>query len=207
MLGKPPIQNERFAVVPEHDVGWLQVAMDNSLTVGVGDGLTDADEPPQQLTERLGSRGGMVLGDGLPQRQAPHELHGVVGASGGIASQGVDRHDTGVLELAGDLGLVDEPPPAAGVVGQLGADLLERHLAVQGNVPGDSDQPQPARLVGTEQDKPAGRRGSGDSGETSGWNRANGKGQRAAGAAPSRGSALLGWRGPRNAASRRPRWP
>jgi hypothetical protein len=47
-----------------------------------------------------------------------------------IQAQAVDRHDTRVLQPAGDFGLEQEPRAAGRVVRVLLEDLLQRHLAV-----------------------------------------------------------------------------
>ena len=73
----------------------------------------------------------MELLDGLLERIALDEPHGVVRTAAGIGAQAVDRDDAGVLQPAGDLGLGDEPLAADRVVGVLLEDLLQRHLAVQ----------------------------------------------------------------------------
>ena len=47
--------------------------------------------------------------DGFLQALSLDEPHGVIGASAAVGTQAVDRHDTRVLQPAGDLGLGDEP--------------------------------------------------------------------------------------------------
>jgi hypothetical protein len=59
-----------------------------------------------------------------------------------------------VLEPAGDLGLDQKPPAAAGVVGVVVVNLLERHLAVQLAVERDEDRAQPAPGVGSQHAEP-----------------------------------------------------
>ena len=56
------------------------------------------------------------------------QLHGEVGTLVGELAQFVDRHDARVLQLAADLGLLDETPPQLGVV------LVRRQQHLDGNV-------------------------------------------------------------------------
>ncbi|OQC04819.1 MAG: hypothetical protein BWX80_02320 [Candidatus Hydrogenedentes bacterium ADurb.Bin101] len=44
-----PVQNDRFPVFPDHYVGRLEIAMDDPPAVGIGYGLTQADEVRKQL--------------------------------------------------------------------------------------------------------------------------------------------------------------
>ncbi len=96
----------------------------------------------------------MERGDRLLEAVAPDEPHGVVRPAVAVAAQAVDRHDPGVFEPAGDLGLEDEPGAAGGVVGVVVEDLLERDLAVELGVEGDEDGAQPAAGMGPEDAEP-----------------------------------------------------
>ena len=82
--------------------------------------------------------------DGLAQRLALNEAHGVGGDAIRVVDQPVDRHDAGVLQAPGELGLQDEALPAVGVVGPRGPDALEGHRPVQLQVLGDVDLAQAA---------------------------------------------------------------
>ena len=48
-LGQAPVHHQRLAVVAQHDVRRLQVAVHDAPAVGVVDGVADVDEPAQQL--------------------------------------------------------------------------------------------------------------------------------------------------------------
>src|SRR6185312_4434787 len=61
-------------------------------------------------------------------------------AAGSVVAQAVDGDHAGMLELAGDLGLQDEPGPPAAVVGVSVLDLLEGDLAVELVVEGHRDR-------------------------------------------------------------------
>ena len=97
---------------------------------------------------------GVEVFDGLLERVALDEPHGVVGSAVAVGAQAVDRDDAGVLQPAGDLGLGDEPLAAGRVVGVLLEDLLECHLAVQLGVQGDEHRAQPAPGVRPQDAEP-----------------------------------------------------
>ena len=82
--------------------------------------------------------------DRLLEAVALDEPHGVERPAGGVVAQAVDRDDAGMLELAGDLGLLDEPGAAVRFVGVAVLDLLERDRAVELLVQRDRDLAQPA---------------------------------------------------------------
>ena len=78
------------------------------------------------------SSSGSVAGlQQLRQGVALDQLHGEEGPEVGEGAQLVDRHDAGVLELAADLGLLDEPADHAGVVAEVVAQHLERDVAAE----------------------------------------------------------------------------
>ncbi len=83
--------------------------MDDTPRMCVRHGMANADKRGQELDfpDRVDLAGGplLVIGpDGLAQGAAPHEPHGVVRRF--PFAQLVDRHDSRMLELSGDLGLV-----------------------------------------------------------------------------------------------------
>src|SRR5262249_28040046 len=109
--------------------------------------VADRPEPGQQLPQ--GQRplgwvparflGGVEGSDGILERLAADESHGVAGGARGVAAQGVDRHDARVLQPAGDFGLLEEAAAALGVAGPAGLEELQRHLAVELGVAGAED--------------------------------------------------------------------
>ena len=84
----------------------------------------------------------MELVDGLLERIAANEPHGVVGPSAFVGPQPVDRNDPRVLQPAGDLRLQQEAGAAGGVVSVPVENLLERDLAVQFGVQRHEHGPQ-----------------------------------------------------------------
>ena len=161
--GQAPVDDQGLAEGAEHDVAGLEVAVQHATRVGVGQSIADVEEPAQQLAEleRLLDRVGVGAGgvveavDGLGQGVAPDEPHGVERAAGRVVAQAVDRDDPGVLELAGDLGLEDEPGPTAAVVGVAVLDLLEGDLAVKFVVQRHRDDAEPAAGVRPDHPEPA----------------------------------------------------
>ncbi len=64
-LGQAPIGDQRLAVGPQQDIGRLEIPMEHTAAVCIGDRLADVDETPQKLAEaaRVGSAGSR---SGLP---------------------------------------------------------------------------------------------------------------------------------------------
>ena len=88
----------------------------------------------------------MELLDDVEQRAAPDLLHGEVGAPIGQATGVVDRHDPRVLELAGGLGLLDEPQHQIVSLCEIATQHLHRDRPVEGQIPDPADLPHPALL-------------------------------------------------------------
>ena len=87
----------------DHDVGRLEIAVDDALLVGVVDRIADPGEELEALVQREARLLG-VVGEGLP----PHQLHreeglGAVGALGGPGL--VDLGDAGMLQPSEHFGL------------------------------------------------------------------------------------------------------
>ena len=78
----------------------------------------------------------MVIVDGLLERAAVDELHHVIRLAGFVEADLVDRHHAGVLQLARDLGFVQELFRLGFAAG---ADLLQRDDAANGAILGDPD--------------------------------------------------------------------
>ena len=149
-------------MLADDDVARLDVPVQDAAAVGVVDGVADVGEPPQELAQlqrplaRVGlqSRVAVEPLDRLLEAVALDEPHRVVRAAVAVRAQPVDRHDPGVFEPAGDLGLDQEPLAAGRVVGVVVEDLLERHLAIQLGVEGHEHGPQPAPGMRPEHAEP-----------------------------------------------------
>ena len=103
--------------------------MDHPPGMGVGDRLADLLE--DRRATGAGRRPGRLRlqqrGEGAPLDQ----LHREEGPAVGERAQLVDRHDPGVLELAADLRLLDEPADQVGVVAVLVQEDLDGQVAPQ----------------------------------------------------------------------------
>ena len=152
-LRQAPVHDQRLPVLAEHHVAGLQVAVQHAAAVGVGDRLADVHEAAQQLAEgdRVEAPAAGVEGvRGVLEGVAPDEPHGVIRPAALVAAEAVDRHDAGVLQAAGDLGLQEEAAAGGRVVREAALDLLERDAAVQFEVLGDADLPEAALRVRLE---------------------------------------------------------
>jgi len=81
------------------------------------------------------------------------EAHGVEGPAVGVAAQTVDRHDAGMLELAGDLGFQQETRAALRLSGVPRLDFLEGDVTVEFLVAGHEHLAQAALGVRTQDAK------------------------------------------------------
>ena len=136
-LGQPPVHDLHLAEAADHDVGRLQVAVDDVVGVGVRHRLADLLEDRHEPAA-VGRRVGPAF-EQLVEGLALDQLHGQERPAVGQRAEVVNRRDGGVLQLAGDAGLVGE---AAGRPG-FGAVLLLQHLdgdfAAEGGVGGAVD--------------------------------------------------------------------
>ena len=113
-LGQAPVHHLDLAERADHHVRRLQVAVDHPPGVGVGHRLATCSKIARNRGRS--SAGSGALGQQRGQGAALDQLHGEVGPAVGEGAQLVDRDDAGVLELAADLGLLDEPADQLGVV-------------------------------------------------------------------------------------------
>ena len=107
-----PVHHEHFAVLADHHVVRLQVAMHDAHRVRVGDAVADLLEDREQRRERK-SFDCILLAfadaaEHLLQRGALHVFHRVEDLAVFIEAELVHRDDVRVLELPGELRLVHE---------------------------------------------------------------------------------------------------
>ena len=133
--------------------------MEHAPAVGIGDRLADVDESVEEVPQPphpfLGIAARLVVGlvelaDRLLEADPADEPHGIERPAALVDPQAIDRHDPGMLQPAGDLGFQQEPGAALGIVGALGFDLLQRHLALELGVERDRDLADAALGVGPE---------------------------------------------------------
>ena len=105
-FGEPPVHHLDLAEGADHDVGGLQIAMNNAVGVGVADGLAHGLEDGQQPAA-LGRWVGPLLQDGF--ECAPlDELHGQERPAIGEGADLMHGRDARVLQLASDPRLTEE---------------------------------------------------------------------------------------------------
>ena len=109
---EPPIHHEHLAIFAEHDVRGLQIAMDDSLAVRKCDRVAHLLENREQHAERVlfqsPARARLDELQHIVQRDAAHEFHRVEDLLLLVHAEFIDGHNVRVLELAGDLRLLDE---------------------------------------------------------------------------------------------------
>ena len=145
-----PVEQNDLAVLAEHDVVGLDVAMQHAAAVGVGDGLTDADEHCEQMRRSCNSAswpgveaGGVIVGDRLLEALAPDKLHHVERLARFVLPHVVNGDDAGMLELPGDLRFGHEA-----LAGRTAAWRRSRFIATSRPMRGSSDtqtSPMPPR--------------------------------------------------------------
>ncbi len=131
-LGESPVEDLHLAERADHHVRRLQVPVDDTARVGVGDRLTQLLEDLEQATRRAlrVTRIQELAREGL----ALHELHGEERPRAVLESELVDGHDTGVLELTADLGFVDEALEHVPIAFELAAEDLQRDVPAEVHV-------------------------------------------------------------------------
>ena len=156
---QPPVHHVHLAEAPDHDVGRLQVAVHHALRVGVGHGLA------HPVDHAHGARRVPALlapldqpEDGL-QVATLDELHREVHVAARARAQVVHRDDAWVVELAGDLRLLEEaseravrvgspaPPCALDLHGQRPVQVLVPDLQDHAHAPARELALDPIALV------------------------------------------------------------
>ena len=132
-LGQTPVDDERLAVLTDHDVARLQIPVQHAPAVRVVHRVADDDEPTQKLPQRhltlaliLEVRvvGLVKLFDRLLEAVALDEPHRIVRPTIVTLTEGIHRHDAGMFEPAGDFGLQHKPFAGVRVVGEMNQNLL-----------------------------------------------------------------------------------
>ena len=164
-LRQAPVEHQRFAELAEHHVERFEVAMKNSLFVSKRDRLTDGDELPQQPSERQ-----LPLASAAWQRvqsidrhlhsASLDELHGVERRAVLLKADVIDGHDPRMLQLSGDLSLVQEPLDNTLGLERQRQEFLERDLAMERGVFRTPDFSQAALRNVVDQPIPILRSGS-----------------------------------------------
>jgi hypothetical protein len=162
------------AVLVEQEVGGLDVAVDEAAGVRVLERGRDLAPDVGRLRRRAAGTGVEEAAQAAPLEQLEdHERDLVVAPV-------VDRHDVGVVQGRGDLGLGAEPPEEAPVVGEAGVEDLHRHPPAQLHVVGHVDATARARADGREHAVPGGEDAPGELGDAADRHRGEGTGPRVA---------------------------
>src|SRR5262249_4766581 len=135
----------RLLELAEHDVGRLEVAVDDPPAVGVSDGVAHGDEPVQQAAQGEAPLAGVAAllirlvedGDGIVERGALDEAHGVAGPAAVVLPKAVEGADPRVAQPGGDLRLAEEVAAQLGLIRESFLDPLQGDLALQLAVLGD----------------------------------------------------------------------
>ena len=140
--GEAPVHDVGLAVLAHHDVGRLEVAVDDALGVGVGHGLADLQQDVQGACHRPVVVPFVDELEDLAQVAAAHERHREVDLAVLVDAHLVHRDDSGVVELARDLRLLEEArqlqadagraAPRGGVEDGRLLLVLEHHLHGEG---------------------------------------------------------------------------
>src|SRR5262249_29341908 len=120
--------------------------------------VADVEEPPEKLAQLERATAGVLLErlvtmellDGLLERIAANETHGVVRPAVAVGTEPIHGHNARMLQSPGNLGFKQKPLPAHGIVRVVVQDLLEGHLAVQLAVECDEYRPQATLGVGPQ---------------------------------------------------------
>ena len=139
-LRQPEVQDLGEAVLRDHHVLGLQVAVHDAGRVGFRKTLGDLDS---EVEQPLGGKR-LARGDQLAQGPALDHLHRDVGGPVGLTDV-VDRQDVGMVESRGGARLLLEALAAVGVGGGGLRQDLDRDVAAEFGVPRAIDLAHPAR--------------------------------------------------------------
>ena len=150
--GEPPVDDQCFAKLTEHHIGWLQIPVNNTSTVCICQRIADIDKSIQQFPQtfcvvfrqRVASAGtipifachirerSMKRINGNLQTMFPQDPHHVVRRTirSGLAGF-IDGNDVGVFQLAGHFRFTLKLRQRWLRTFQSGLDHLQRNFAVQ----------------------------------------------------------------------------
>ncbi|XXS73118.1 hypothetical protein WMF43_06435 [Sorangium sp. So ce131] len=149
-----PVHHQRLAQLADHEVVGLEITVDDAAAVRVGHRLADAREGVDEaaegpargrLPEALWPRSGVDFVDDVAERAAADLAHREPEATVLEPAAVVDRDDAGVLEAPRELGLGEEAHLDLLGVGDVGAEQLHRHDAIELEVVDASDLAEATR--------------------------------------------------------------
>src|SRR5262249_31256146 len=138
-LGYAPIDDQSLAKSPEHDVLGLEVAMHDPPAMRISNRIAGVNEPTQQPAEFQIFLAGRVRHFLLSMKSlnrlfecfAFDQPHRIEGPAVAMSAQPVNRHDSRMLEPAGDPGLTKEPRLTVRIIGVKALKLFECDLTIQ----------------------------------------------------------------------------
>ena len=147
-LRESEIENLHLAIRLQHDVGRLEIAMDDAPVVGGFESVRDVVSDAQRLgrgdrpiTQALGQ---CPAGDQLHDDRARTSRRGLPRACRWKFFQSVDLRDVGMIQRSEDFRLTREPREAIGVAGELDGQDLQRNIAIETQIPRAIDVAHPA---------------------------------------------------------------
>ena len=132
--GQSEVGHPEASVLVEDEVGRLDVAVDETAAVGIGQGLGRLDTDGR----RLGHRDPAAVVEKVAERAAAQVLENEEGTTVVLAPV-VDGEDVRMGQLGGRLSLVAEATEEGLVAGQAGVEDLDGHPALKDDVPGGVD--------------------------------------------------------------------
>jgi len=122
-----PIHHQDFAVLAQHGVFRFQVAVDDAPRMREGHGVRSFHKDLD------------VLGQGHPvqafiPRSSLHSLHRIEQRSRLVGSQVVDRHDVGMVQIAGDHGFGEKLSALRFVAGRIAFQHFDRDGSIDGGL-------------------------------------------------------------------------
>ena len=120
----------RLRVVHEEDVLRFQIAMDDVLGVGRGQGCCALPRDPQRLDHRKLAHAIHALGERLAFEQLHHDVRGRVV----VVAEVEDLHDAAIGDGRGRARLVEEALDDLGLLRELWVQRLHRRLAPEQHV-------------------------------------------------------------------------
>ena len=137
-LDDAEIHQDGLVVDVDHDVGGLDIAVDEAAAVGVTGCLGDVAGIGNRLLQGQLAPGAVQAAQALLQRLAGHELlHHVVQVL--VVVEVEDLHDVRVAQLGDGGGFLLEAGDELGIARQVRVDHLDRHDALQVGVVGFVD--------------------------------------------------------------------
>jgi hypothetical protein len=116
---------------------------DKSLSIGAeGNRLAYVDEPAEQPAKHWFGGVTVIVRYRRGERAALDNAHGVVGVPLRILADGVNRHDAGMFELACHFRFGQKASPGIRAGAVIGADFLQRNVALEVFVSSQADLPQ-----------------------------------------------------------------